>query len=315
MTTPQAAEQATPQPVVAVLGTGIIGAPVARNLAKGGFTVRAWNRTRAKADALAADGVHVADTPAEAVDGADVVLTVLNDGPRVLEAVRAAAPKLAAGTVWVQVSTVGEDIDEIGAYAAEAGLVLVDAPVLGTRQPAELGKLVVLAAGPESVRPTVQPLFDTIGSRTVWIADDGAKGAASRLKLVLNTWVIALTNGVGEALSLAKGLDVDPRHFVDVITGGPLDSGYFQGKSAAVLAEDFTPSFTVDNAEKDARLAAEAARRTGLRLDGVEAGRDRFARASAQGHGGEDMAAVYFASFDDADAADASAASDAEPKV
>ncbi|MFJ2739907.1 NAD(P)-dependent oxidoreductase [Streptomyces sp. NPDC087440] len=294
----------TPRPVVAVLGTGIIGAPVARNLAQGGFTVRAWNRTRAKADALAEHGVHVADTPADAVDGADVVLTVLNDGPRVLEAVRAAAPKLTEGTVWVQVSTVGEDIDAIAAYAAEAGLVLVDAPVQGTRQPAELGKLVVLAAGPETVRPTVQPLFDTIGSRTVWVGEDGTKGAASRLKLVLNTWVIALTNGVGEALSLARGLDVDPKHFVDVITGGPLDSGYFQGKSGAVLAEDFTPSFTVDNAEKDARLAAEAARRAGLRLDGAEAARDRFARASEQGHGAEDMAAVYFASFDAAAAPD-----------
>ncbi|MEU8887614.1 NAD(P)-dependent oxidoreductase [Streptomyces sp. NPDC048442] len=288
----------TPQPVVAVLGTGIIGAPVARNLAKAGFTVRAWNRTRAKADALAADGVHAADTPADAVDGADVVLTVLNDGPRVLEAVRAAAPKLAAGTVWVQVSTVGEEIYEIAAYAAEAGLVLVDAPVLGTRQPAELGKLTVLAAGPQSARATVQPLFDTIGSRTVWIGEDPATGAASRLKLVLNTWVVALTNGVGEALSLAKGLGVDPQHFVDAVTGGPLDSGYFQGKSAAVLAEDFTPSFTVDNAEKDARLAAEAARRAGLRLDGTEAARDRFARAAEQGHGGEDMVAGYFASFD-----------------
>ncbi|MFJ4876406.1 NAD(P)-dependent oxidoreductase [Streptomyces sp. NPDC088745] len=288
----------TPRPVVAVLGTGIIGAPVARNLARGGFTVRAWNRTRIKADALAADGVHVADTPADAVDGADVVLTVLNDGPRVLEAVRAAAPKLAAGTVWVQVSTVGEDIDAIAAHAAEAGLVLVDAPVLGTRRPAELGELTVLAAGPESVRETVQPLFDTIGSRTVWVGEDGAEGRSSRLKLVLNTWVVALTNGVGEALSLAKGLDVDPKLFLDAITGGPLDSGYLQGKSGAILTGDFTPSFSVDNAEKDARLAAEAARRTGLRLDGIEAARDRFARASAQGHGGEDMAAVYFASFE-----------------
>ncbi|CAM5553288.1 dehydrogenase [Streptomyces spiroverticillatus] len=307
----------TPRPVVAVLGTGIIGAPVARNLAKDGFTVRVWNRTRAKADALAADGVHVADTPADAVDGADVVLTVLNDGPRVLEAVRAAAPKLAKGTVWVQVSTVGEDIDAIGAYAAETGLVLVDAPVLGTRQPAELGKLIILAAGPESVRPTVQPLFDVIGSRTVWVGEDGAKGESSRLKLVLNAWVVALTNGVGEALALAKGLDVDPKLFLDAVTGGPLDSGYFQGKSGVVLSGDFTPSFSVDNAEKDARLAAEAARRTGLRLDGVEAARDRFARASALGHGGEDMAAVYFASFDGtegAEASDASASASVKPQ-
>ncbi|MFI0976638.1 NAD(P)-dependent oxidoreductase [Streptomyces sp. NPDC021093] len=287
----------TPRPVVAVLGTGTIGAPVARNLARAGFTVRAWNRTRAKAEALAADGVRVADTPADAVDGAGVVLTVLTDGPRVLDAVQAAKP--APGTVWVQVSTVGEEVDKLAAYATGAGLVFVDAPVQGTRQPAEEGKLVVLAAGPQSARDTVQPLFDVIGSRTVWVGDDGTTGAASRLKLVLNTWVIALTNGVGEVLSLAKGLGVDPRHFLDVVSGGPTDSGYLQGKSAAILSGDLTPSFTVDNAEKDARLVVEAAGRAGLRLDGTEAGRDRFRRASAQGHGGEDMAAGYFASFDE----------------
>ncbi|MCX2968862.1 MULTISPECIES: NAD(P)-dependent oxidoreductase [Streptomyces] len=285
-------------PVVAVLGTGIIGAPVARNLSRGGFTVRAWNRTRAKADALGADGVTVAATPAEAVEGADVVVTVLKDGPSVLEAVEAAAPKLAEGTVWVQVSTVGEAVDELAAFAAEAGLVFVDAPVQGTRQPAEQGKLVVLAAAAPSVRDTVQPLFDTIGSRTVWVGEDGASGAASRLKLALNVWVIALTHGVGESLALARELGVDPRHVLDVVSGGPMDSGYFQVKSAAIVAGDFTTSFSVDNAAKDARLALAAADRVGVRLEATEAGHRRFERAAELGHGDKDMAAGYLASFD-----------------
>ncbi|MFF6777431.1 NAD(P)-dependent oxidoreductase [Streptomyces sp. NPDC012637] len=288
----------TAQPVIAVLGTGIIGAPVARNLARSGLAVRAWNRTRTKAEALAADGVQVTDTPAEAVDGADVVLTVLNDGPRVLEAVRAAAPKLARGTVWVQVSTVGEAVDELAVFADEAGLVFVDAPVQGSRQPAELGRLVVLAAAPESVRPTVQPLFDTIGARTVWVGEDGTSGAASRLKLVLNVWVGALTHGVGEALALAERLGVAPEHFVDVVSGGPMDSGFFQGKSAAILNRDWTPQFSVDNSEKDARLVLEAAERVGVRLDATEAGHRRFRRAVEQGHGDKDMAAGWFAGFD-----------------
>ncbi|WP_424210936.1 NAD(P)-dependent oxidoreductase [Streptomyces sp. BI20] len=286
----------TPRPVVAVLGTGTIGAPVARNLARAGFTVRAWNRTAAKAEALAADGVTPLADPAEAVRGAQVVLTVLTDGPRVLEAIEAAAP--APGTIWVQLSTVGDAVDALAAHAEKAGLVFVDAPVQGTKQPAELGKLVVLAAAAPTARPTVEPLFDVIGQRTVWVGEDGREGSASRLKLVLNTWIIALTHGVGEALSLAEGLNVDPRHFVDVITGGPTDNGYFQLKSAAVLSGELAPSFTVDNAEKDARLVVEAAERVGLRLDVTEAGRERFRRASERGHGGEDMAAGYFASFD-----------------
>ncbi|MTE22324.1 NAD-binding protein [Streptomyces sp. TRM43335] len=288
----------TAQPTIAVLGTGIIGAPVARNLSKSGFAVRAWNRTGSKAEALTADGVRAVDTPADAVADADVVLTALNDGPRVLEAMEAAAPGLAEGAIWVQTSTVGEEVDRLAAHAAEAGLVFVDAPVQGTRQPAELGKLVIMAAGPQVVRPTVQPIFDAIGSRTVWVGEDGASGAASRLKLVLNTWVIALTHGVGEALALADRLGVEPEHFLDVVAGGPMDNGFFRAKSSAILSGDYTPSFSVDNSEKDARLVLEAARRVGVRLDCVEAGHRRFRRASEQGHGGRDMAAGYFASFD-----------------
>ncbi|TQM85321.1 3-hydroxyisobutyrate dehydrogenase [Saccharothrix saharensis] len=286
-------------PVVAVLGTGTIGFPVARNLAEKGFSVRAWNRTASKAQELAGHGVEVADSPAEAVREADVVVTVLKDGPVVSDTIKAAEPGLREGVVWVQLSTVGEDVGSLAAFAADRGLVFVDAPVQGTRQPAENGQLVVMAAGPRDVRPKVQPLFDAIGKRTLWVGEDGASGAASRLKLVLNTWVIALTHGVGESLALAKGLGVDPAHFVDVVTGGPMDNGYFQLKSAAVLTEDFTPSFTVDNAEKDARLVLDAAERAGVRMDSTAAGHARFARASARGHGGQDMAAGYFASFTD----------------
>ncbi|MFF7654666.1 NAD(P)-dependent oxidoreductase [Streptomyces sp. NPDC007983] len=290
-------EPTTGRAAVAVLGTGIIGAPIARNLAKNGHRVRVWNRTRGKAEALAADGVQVADTPGDAVRGADIVLTVLTDGPQVLETIRAATPGLREGTVWVQVSTVGEAVDELAAFARAQGLVFVDAPVQGTRRPAENGQLVIMAAGSHAVRGAVQPVFDSIGKRTVWVGDDGATGAASRLKLVLTTWVIALTHGVGEALALAAGLGVDPRHFIDVVSGGPMDNGYFQGKSSAILSGDYTPSFSVENAEKDARLVLEAADRVGIRMDTVEAGRARFRRASQQGHGAQDMAAGYFAAF------------------
>ncbi|WP_327661640.1 MULTISPECIES: NAD(P)-dependent oxidoreductase [unclassified Streptomyces] len=284
-------------PVVAVLGTGTIGAPMARNLARAGFTVRAWNRTRTKAEPLAADGVTVADSASDAVRDADVVVTVLPDGPRTLDVVQEATPK--PGTVWVQSGTVGEGIDELAEYATRAGLLLVDAPVLGTRQPAEQGTLTVLAAGADTTRASAQPLFDAIGSRTLWVGD-GRPGAASRLKLALNSWVLALTTGVGEALALAQGLGVDANDLVAAITGGPLDSGYFQTKSAAIRGDDYTPSFSVDNAAKDAGLVLAAAERAGIRVDAVEAARDRFQRASEQGHGEQDMAATYFASFPDA---------------
>lgn len=283
---------------VAVLGTGIIGAAVARNLARNGVSVRVWNRTQAKADPLAEDGAQVCTTPAEAVRGAAVILTALNDGPRVLEAISAAAPGLAEGAVWAQLSTVGVDgVRPLVEFADQHGLRFVDAPVQGTRQPAEQGQLVVLAAGPAEARAVVQPVFDIIGKRTVWVAETGRDAAGSRLKLVLNSWVFALTHGVGEAIALAKGLGVDPEHFVDVVTGGPMDSAYFQLKGTAIRNDDYSTSFSVVNAEKDARLVAEAAENAGVRMDVATAGWQRFRRAVREGHGDKDMAATHLVSF------------------
>ncbi|MFD1662291.1 NAD(P)-dependent oxidoreductase [Streptomyces caeni] len=286
---------------VSVLGTGIMGAAMARNLARAGHTVRAWNRTRAKAEPLATDGVHVAGTPAQAVRGADVVLTVLHDGATVLEAMREAAPALRAGADWVQSTTAGiEATGELAGFARDHDLVFYDAPVLGTRQPAEAGQLTVLAAGPAGDRDTVSLVFDAVGARTVWTGEDGATGSASRLKLVANSWVLAATAAAGEALALAKALDVDPQAFFDLIAGGPLDMGYLHAKADLVLNDRLSPaSFAVTTAEKDARLIVRAGEQHGVRLDMAAASAERLARAAAQGHGDEDMAASYFASFEE----------------
>jgi 3-hydroxyisobutyrate dehydrogenase len=285
---------------VAVLGTGIMGSGMARNLARAGLDVRAWNRTRAKAEPLTTDGVRVTDTPAQAVDGADAVLTILYDGPAALETMRQAAPALRPGAVWVQATTAGLDgLDALAAFAREQDLVLLDSPVLGTKQPAESGQLLVLAAGPSSARTAVRPVFDAIGSRTVWVGDTGEEGAATRLKLVLNSWVLTITHGTAEVLALAEGLGVDPEGFFDAIAGGPLDNGYLRAKAGQLRSGDLEPSFATRTAEKDARLIVEAGRQAGVRLDVAAAGAERFRRAVGQGHGDEDMIASYFASFQD----------------
>ncbi|MFE5405754.1 NAD(P)-dependent oxidoreductase [Streptomyces sp. NPDC056580] len=291
----------TDKPTVAVLGTGIMGAAMARNIARAGLGVRAWNRTREKAEPLASDGIRVTGTPAEAVEGADVVLTMLYDGGTVLDVMREAAPGLRSGVCWAQCTTVGTElVADLARFAGEHGLVFYDAPVLGTREPAEAGQLTVLAAGPEEGRDTLAPVFDAVGVRTVWTGDDGAAGSASRLKLVANSWVLAVTAAAGEALALAKALDVDPHDFFGLIEGGPLDMGYLRAKAALVLEDKLKPaSFAVATAEKDARLIVQAGEQSGVRLDVAAAAAERFARAAAQGHADEDMAAAYFASFDD----------------
>jgi 3-hydroxyisobutyrate dehydrogenase len=288
---------------VSVLGTGIMGAAMARNLARAGHAVRAWNRTRAKAEPLTADGVTVTDTPADAVRDADVVLTMLYDGPAALEVMREAAPALRAGAAWVQSTTAGiEAIGDLAAFARAHDLVFFDAPVLGTRQPAEAGQLTVLAAGPSASRAAVAPVFDAVGARTVWTGEDGGAGSATRLKLVANSWVIAATAAAGEVLALSQSLDVDPNAFFDLIEGGPLDLGYLRAKAGLVLQNRLSPAqFAVATAAKDARLIVEAGERNGVRLDVAAASAERLERAAAQGHGDEDMAAAYFASFDEND--------------
>jgi 3-hydroxyisobutyrate dehydrogenase len=287
----------TAKPTVALLGTGIMGAGMARNILAAGLPLRVWNRTAAKARPLADLGAVLAETPADAVRGADVIVTMLGDRHHVAEAMTHAGDGLAAGQVWAQMTTVGVDQAEILALAAEHGLSLIDAPVSGTRQPAEQGQLLVLAAGSPAAASIAQPVFDAVGRSTRWISDDATGAAASRLKLVINSWVLVVSGGTAEALALARGLDVDPQAFLDVIHGGPLDLGYLRGKAAAILAADWTPSFSVDNAAKDADLIVEAGTSVGLQLDVAVAAAARMHRASAAGHGDADLAANYLASF------------------
>ncbi|MCX4759811.1 NAD(P)-dependent oxidoreductase [Streptomyces sp. NBC_01275] len=286
---------------VSVLGTGIMGAAMARNLARAGHAVRVWNRTRAKAEPLTADGVQVADTPAEAVEGADVVLTMLYDGPATLEAMEQAAEGLRPGAAWVQSTTAGiEAVGDLAAFAGAHGLVFFDAPVLGTRQPAEAGQLTVLAAGPAEHRQAVAPVLEAVGARTVWTGEDGGAGSATRLKLVANSWVLAATAATGEVLALSQALGVDPEAFFGLIAGGPLDMGYLRSKSDMLLNGKLSPAqFAVVTAAKDARLIVEAGRSNGVRLDVAAASAERLERAAAQGHGDEDMVAAYYASFED----------------
>lgn len=182
------------QTAVAVLGTGFIGAPVARNLAARGFQVRAWNRSAAKAQALAAENLQVCANAADAVRGATHVLTVLNDGDSTAAVMAACRGQFAAGAIWLQLGTVGLAASaQLAALAADQQLLYYDAPVHGTRGPAEQAQLVILASGPLAQRAAVQPLFDAIGRRTLWVSENA--GHSSRLKLALNHWVFALTHG------------------------------------------------------------------------------------------------------------------------
>jgi 3-hydroxyisobutyrate dehydrogenase len=288
-----AGSPATPasEPTVAVLGTGTMGAGMARSLRAAGLPVRAWNRTPERARPLADDGIAVSTDLAEAVRGADVVVTMLFDADSVASTIEAAGDALAPGTVWLQTSTVGvAGCDRLAALAAERGLVLVDAPVVGTKGPAEQGALVVLASGPDEARAICTPVLDAIGQRTLWL---GPAGAGSRLKLAANAWVITVVEGIAESLALARELGVDPRLFLEAVRGGAMDAPYVQLKGTAMLEGDFAPSFSLDGASKDAGLVVEAATSVGLSPGLAGIARERLAEAVAKGYGGEDLSAVF----------------------
>lgn len=274
---------------IAALGTGVMGAPMARNLARAGHDVRAWNRSADKAAPLRDDGVDLCDDPAAAAAGADVVLTMLADADAVLDVAHQA--DLAEGQIWWQASTIGIDgIEQCAGLAEETGATLVDAPVLGTRMPAEEGKLVILGSGPDEALDACAPLFDAVGQRTMRV---GPAGAGTRLKLAVNTWVVAVTQGTAETIAVAQALGLDPTLVFDALEGGALDLPYFRMKGKLMLDDDFPASFALSLAAKDARLVAEAAERHGADLPMVRTIAERFAQATEAGHGDEDMAVTY----------------------
>ena len=284
-------------PTVALLGTGIMGAGMGHNILAAGLPLRVWNRSPEKARPLVDAGATAAETPADAVRGADVVVTMVGNADDVRGVLEQAADGLAAGQVWLQTTTVGVGpLAGLLPIAAQHGLTFLDAPVLGTRQPAEQGTLTVFVAGDPAARSTVDPVLDAVGQKTVWVADTAEGGTASRLKIVANSWVLAVTAATGESIALAEGLGVDPQVFLDAVAGGPLDLPYLQAKAKVILNEDYAPNFTVDNAAKDAGLIVAAAEDAGRRLDVAEAVRARLLRASERGHGDDDMAAAYKAS-------------------
>jgi 3-hydroxyisobutyrate dehydrogenase len=280
----------TDQPTVALLGTGTMGAGMARNIAAAGIPLRVWNRTPERAEPLA-DVATVAADVADAVEGADIVLTMLFDADSVADTLEEVRGSLGTSTVWLQQSTVGiAGTERLAKLAEELGVAFVDAPVLGTRKPAEDGALVVLASGPVEVRDLVTPVLEAIGSRTMWV---GEAGAGSRLKLAANAWVFAVVEGVAESLALTRDLGLDPRLFLEAVKGGALDAPYVQLKGSAMLDGSFDPAFALGGALKDAELILEAARAAGLELGVLPGVREHFARAVQAGHGDLDMAATY----------------------
>jgi 3-hydroxyisobutyrate dehydrogenase len=281
-----------PSLTAAVLGTGVMGGPMARNIAKAGIAVRAWNRTIDRARPLGVDGATVVKRPEEAVDGADVALTMLADAQATLDVAAAILPAMRDDAVWLQAGTIGiAAIERCAELARERGVAIVDAPVLGTAKPAQDGALTVLAAGPGDAVERCAPIFEAIGQKVVRAGTE--PGRATRLKLAVNAWVLAMTQGAAEAVALGNGLGVELGEMLEALDGGPTDAPYFRMKTKLMADGEYPTSFSLRLAAKDAALMAEAASQAGVDAPMIRTIAQRLAEGVDAGYGDEDMAATY----------------------
>lgn len=279
---------------IALLGTGTMGAGMTRSLLRAGLPVTVWNRTTEKARPLADDGATVAESAEEAVQDADVVITMLFDADSVQSVVGDVADRM-RDAVWLQSSTIGPDATErVAAFAKDRGLTLVDAPVLGTKGPAEQGKLVMLVSGPADAIDKAQPALDAMGSKTMRLGDE--PGRASALKIVANAFIGTLTAGIAQSVALAESLGLDPADFTGALAGGASDSPYVQVKGKAMIEGTTDDAqFQLDGVLKDLRLARGVAEQQGVSIALLDAAVESYERASGEGHGSEDMAGVVAA--------------------
>lgn len=279
------------QPTVAVLGLGAMGHAFAANLLKKGFTVYGWNRTRARGEDLLQSGLRLADTPEQAVESADVVIAMLSDGETTEHTLHQVKEALKQGATVAQMGTIGvEKTDALIAWFAEqrADVVFIDAPVSGTKAPAENAQILVMASGDQTRAQGAETVFAAIGKGTQWL---GEAGKSSRMKLVVNSWLIGLMQSLAESTRLAETFGFTPDDLWQVLDGGPLAAPYAKVKLATIASGDFTPQMHLLWALKDAKLALDA--KGDAKLPALEHIAELWQRAVDAGYGEQDLASVY----------------------
>ncbi|MDT0175018.1 NAD(P)-dependent oxidoreductase [Pantoea sp. RRHST58] len=279
------------QPAVAVLGLGAMGHAFAANLLKKGFTVYGWNRTRARGEDLIASGLTLSDSPEAAVRDADVVIAMLADGDTTEKTLHQVKEALKQGATFAQMGTIGvEKTDALIAWFASErpDVTFIDAPVSGTKAPAENAQILVMASGDRTRAQAAETVFAAIGKGTQWL---GEAGKSSRMKLVVNSWLIGLMQSLAESTRLAEEFGFSTDDLWKVLDGGPLAAPYARAKLAMIASEDFTPQMSLVWALKDAKLALEA--KGDAKLPALEQIAALWQQAVDAGYGEQDLAAIH----------------------
>jgi 3-hydroxyisobutyrate dehydrogenase len=277
---------------VAFLGTGTMGHGLATSAIRAGIPTVVWNREPEATRDLAELGADVAETVADAVRRAEIVVTMVTDADAVISIARdqGMLDALAPGTIWAQMSTIGvAGIEHVAAMVdgERPDVTLLDAPVSGSKDSAEQGQLTIFASGPDDARSRVAPLFDALGQRTIWV---GAVGTGSRLKLVNNTWLAFASEAVTTSVALARRWGLDTEAMATALGGGPLMSPWQAAKLRRIAGGEFSTQFALSLALKDVRLALQAADDDRFAVLACLA--DEWQRVVDQGLGGQDLTVV-----------------------
>jgi 3-hydroxyisobutyrate dehydrogenase len=276
---------------VAVLGIGAMGHGMATSALRAGIPTIVWNRKPEATRDLAELGAEVAESAADAARRAAIVVTMVTDTDAVVSIAgdQGMLAALSPGAVWVQMSTIGvTGIERVAAMVGDQrpDVTLVDAPVSGSKEPAEKGQLTIFASGPEEVHLRVAPLFDALGQRTIWV---GAVGAGSRVKIVNNTWLAFAAEAVAASVALARRLGLETETVIDVLGGGPLMSPWQAAKLQRIAKGDFSAQFALSLALKDVHLAVQAADN---RLAALACLADEWQQVVDHGLGDQDLTVV-----------------------
>ena len=280
---------------VAVIGAGIMGSAMTRNLIAAGLDTRVWDRSPSVTAPLAEAGAVAAASARDAVRGAGVVITMLPTAD-VVEAVifdGGVADAFEDGCVWAQMGTIGVEATlSIAARLAgqRPAAMFVDAPVSGSKGPAEQGQLLILASGPDAAASALRRVFDAIGRKTVWL---GEVGRGSQVKLLVNAYMSILIEGVAETMELADRLGIGHQQLAEVIEGGPLDAPIADAKLHKMDRQEYAAEFPLEWALKDVDLAISAAGGEAPPL--LAALSTQWHAAVAAGYGRQDISAARLA--------------------
>ncbi|MCF1592197.1 NAD(P)-dependent oxidoreductase [Streptomyces muensis] len=278
---------------VGFVGLGVMGQPMALNLARAGTPLVVWNRTRDRCDPLRAAGAEVAQSPAEVFERAETVILMLADETALDTVLGPGTPDFAARVAGRTVVHMGTTAPEHSAALERAvravGGRYVEAPVSGSRVPAEQGELVAMLAGDDDAVAAVRPLLAPMCRETF---DCGGVPGALLMKFSVNLFLITLVTGLTEAFHFADRHGLDQRLLRDVLDAGPMASAVSRMKGPKLLDRDFAVQAAAADVLKNNRLIAEAARKADVASPLLDICHALYGETVAQGHGGEDMVAV-----------------------